>query len=709
MAIEPRMPARNTMIINFPEQILSVDASSVGGGTITQSGSFFPTTANDGQSYIFNCTLSAGYRISNIEYNSDSATLSGYTDNSFTIIGGMGGVDGTATISVAQIGPKAISLDNLQTFKEKCDETYAEKTDIPEEYTLPVANASTLGGVKPVAKTSEMTQNVGVDSDGALYTKPAPDIEPISEQVSDLSQSVDDIYTILQQEVYNAQDIEQEYSSRETADGADIIDGALETVKKIQGATVKTTNLIPFPYSDGSSKTINGVTFTVNSDGSVTANGTAVNNNALFYLNTVSSVYGQTFYLSGCPSGGGGGTYVLSCGPNNDYGQGTLVTAYGSSVLPYISIRKGYTANNLTFYPMLNEGSSTLPYMPYFPGLKNAYFKGLRSTGRNLIPFPYSDGTTAINGVTFTVNDDGSVTANGTATSQVNFYFVSNSILTFPIGTVLSLSGCPSGGNDATFFLNLISSDYTEGIVDKGNGGTFTTTKKAYYLYFRVEQGVTLTNVVIRPMLNYGSSAFPYEPYVANEISLDTAIELPAWDSINPTTGKRTVQSNTLTFDGTEKWNDYSSGNYFIFVTPLFLNVKAKTETDNVCNKLNTIYPTTGVAGCSITGKKTDGFTSFLVFFSKTAYPNLSTVDAWKAQLAAWNAAGDPLTVCYQTATSTESDISMEDRLPAYKNGSETVIQGATDNSEYGAENTLTQNYAEVRGTTETTEGGKKS
>lgn len=38
-------------------------------------------------------------------------------------------------------------------------------------YTLPIANATTLGGVKPVSKTSEMTQAVGVDNDGRLYTK----------------------------------------------------------------------------------------------------------------------------------------------------------------------------------------------------------------------------------------------------------------------------------------------------------------------------------------------------------------------------------------------------------------------------------------------------------------------------------------------------------------------------------------------------------
>ncbi len=40
-------------------------------------------------------------------------------------------------------------------------------------YTLPVATSGTLGGVKPTAKTTAMTQPVGVDSSGALWTTPA--------------------------------------------------------------------------------------------------------------------------------------------------------------------------------------------------------------------------------------------------------------------------------------------------------------------------------------------------------------------------------------------------------------------------------------------------------------------------------------------------------------------------------------------------------
>lgn len=39
-------------------------------------------------------------------------------------------------------------------------------------YDLPIADADTLGGVKPVAKTDAMTRSIGVDTDGGLYTEP---------------------------------------------------------------------------------------------------------------------------------------------------------------------------------------------------------------------------------------------------------------------------------------------------------------------------------------------------------------------------------------------------------------------------------------------------------------------------------------------------------------------------------------------------------
>ena len=45
--------------------------------------------------------------------------------------------------------------------------------DMYNFYTLPTATSTTLGGVKPVAKTDAMMQDVGVDENGKLYTEPA--------------------------------------------------------------------------------------------------------------------------------------------------------------------------------------------------------------------------------------------------------------------------------------------------------------------------------------------------------------------------------------------------------------------------------------------------------------------------------------------------------------------------------------------------------
>lgn len=58
------------------------------------------------------------------------------------------------------------------------EEDFAKKlaTDLPSgdsDYILPIATADTLGGVKPTAKSDDMTQSVGVDESGGLWTAPA--------------------------------------------------------------------------------------------------------------------------------------------------------------------------------------------------------------------------------------------------------------------------------------------------------------------------------------------------------------------------------------------------------------------------------------------------------------------------------------------------------------------------------------------------------
>lgn len=532
-------------------------------------------------------------------------------------------------------------------------------------------------------------------------------------QLAQTNQNVEDLYTILEQaQVVTVTTLEQAYTTRETADGENIVDGIDTSVKEIRGATVATKNLIPFPYAYDS-RTINGITFTVNSDRSVTANGTATASASFaLALNTAGKYLvlqqNTAYFLSGCPSGGSSSTFSLTVQDisfsqtSADYGNGASFTTQFTNYYLFITIFPGYTANNLVFKPMLNTGDSALPYMPYFTGLKNAYFQGVKSTGRNLISYPYSSGNSyTTNGITFTVNSDGSVTVNGTATGSA-FYKLNS--LKLRKGSYF-LSGCPSGGGDSTYYLyvttnlgvqpSFVKNDTGSGILCEADQEYSVT------FYIHILSGYTANSLRFYPIFNYGSSALPYEQYKSNELSLPAPIELAEWDTLDFVNNQQNLQSETLVFNGTESgWyvtsqieegviaigrplTSYGLRSDKIFST-IKVGVPSNSPNDNV--------------GCSLTNSN---YSAFIVWFRQSAYPNVTDVVSAKAQLAAWNAAGNPLTICYQTATATTTPLNdTENRYTAYNGGSETVIQGTTDNSEYGAENTVKQDYFTLTGGT---------
>lgn len=110
-----------------------------------------------------------------------------------------------------------------------------------------------------------------------------------------------------------------------------------------------------------SSQIKNGVTFTVNNDGSVTCDGTA-SNNTFFKIGDF-SLASQSYILTGCPSDGGNDSYTLRCYKNGnikgaDVGNGFNIN---ESIDGYIEIRiaSGYTCNNLIFYPMIRKADIT--------------------------------------------------------------------------------------------------------------------------------------------------------------------------------------------------------------------------------------------------------------------------------------------------------------------------------------------------------------
>lgn len=97
----------------------------------------------------------------------------------------------------------------------------------------------------------------------------------------------------------------------------------------------------------------NGVTFTYNNDGTVTANGTAVGGNGVTpsYIAPGNLVQGHKYYVRGCPDGGSDSTYRLrfTSGSVSEFGGGKIFTAGPSVGGLTLQVMEGYTATNLVF------------------------------------------------------------------------------------------------------------------------------------------------------------------------------------------------------------------------------------------------------------------------------------------------------------------------------------------------------------------------
>lgn len=202
-------------------------------------------------------------------------------------------------------------------------------------------------------------------------------------------------------------------------------------------------------------------------------------------------------------------------------------------------------------------------------------------------------------------------------------------------------------------------------------------------------------------MLQFGTTATAFEPYKQSVLSLPSAVENPAYNTLDFQTGKKIVQGATKIFNGAEGWYAVNiSDEYYRYA--LSLNVRGTGVTKILSNFMGTRRPETlpdESIGIYLTNQD---FSALVVWANKSNYPQFDTVDNWKNYLSAQYAAGDPLIVRYKTAEiQSETELNANsDRYIAWKGGSETIVQGEVDNSEYGAENTVTQEYFTITGGT---------
>lgn len=249
-----------------------------------------------------------------------------------------------------------------------------------------------------------------------------------------------------------------------------------------------------------------------------------------------------------------GNTLTFTTPTNCTYIKVLLKTEFDSSITPS-------DISNI----MLNEGSTALPYEPYGYKVPVTVSNGtdtlttpiylpyqIRKVGdeaeyvdyatqkqhrvrKNLLPNTATSQT--INGVTFTVNSDGSVTCNTDENGATKItYLVICMTPDIPESTKLILSGCPKGGTLSTYALQY-STWVDAAYNDVGNGEKFK--KYDYETYptarvaIRICAGCVCDNLTFYPMIrNADITDDTYEPYIKNA---DLDVTLPALPTVTGT------------------------------------------------------------------------------------------------------------------------------------------------------------------------------
>ena len=116
--------------------------------------------------------------------------------------------------------------------------------------------------------------------------------------------------------------------------------------------------------NNATTQTISGVSFIKNSDGTITANGTATAQ-ILYVINSSVSMTGN-YTLSGSPTTSQDSTYFLQLygtGGVNDYGNGASISNFNGVIR--IVVRNGAVLNDVIFKPQIEKGTKKSPYTPY--------------------------------------------------------------------------------------------------------------------------------------------------------------------------------------------------------------------------------------------------------------------------------------------------------------------------------------------------------
>ncbi|MCB6610180.1 hypothetical protein V3C10_04375 [[Clostridium] symbiosum] len=192
------------------------------------------------------------------------------------------------------------------------------------------------------------------------------------------------------------------------------------------------------------------------------------------------------------------------------------------------------TPNTVVFADvMLNIGTTALPWEPYTGGKPSPspeYPQEIESvahvanSGAQLLNLKSRAGSQTKNGITLTINDDGSVKVNGTATDDATFALSSNGYMSLDVGKNYAIKGYGMN-TDNNFYWQCWIKDPVGWFKDTGSGATFLYGKKSEFNFAVIVESGKTVNATFWPMLNAGSTPIPWEPYNGQQREIDFKVE----------------------------------------------------------------------------------------------------------------------------------------------------------------------------------------
>ena len=295
-----------------------------------------------------------------------------------------------------------------------------------------------------------------------------------------------------------------------------------------------------------SSKTVNGITYTNNGDGTFNLSGTATANTSLriidvgvfnlesgqaYYLYSSVPYNVDTFNMSIVAVVDGVNVYFRA---NTTYTPSTTPT--NSRLQFYVA--SGNTVNVQNVKLMLVKGSSATEYEPYVGGTPSPnpdYPQNINVVSGNQVvnvsgknKMGFADGTYTNNqGITATV-EGGKVILNGTGTANPSGVTIplSKSIV-IQTNTQYTLSAFNNSINSNVLLrLQAVGSSnpYSNAPLSSVNATATIQSSEEYEidrLFIRVDQNTTLNNFIIYPQLEKCSTATTYEPYQSQDYEID--------------------------------------------------------------------------------------------------------------------------------------------------------------------------------------------